>query len=143
MAAEYLVTAPPGTFVEGVGFVKTADAFTAPEGYVPSRTMKPLNAEAVEALAKVKEALAARAVALREQAKAEPDQVDRKSQIQLAKMLEKQVEQIVLTPIVIPVEKPAIRKGLSMSELAHMNQGGERPAGDGKSQGKGGRAADR
>ncbi len=53
MAARYLVQRPPGAPVPGVGFVRPGEIFTAPEGYLPSRTFVPVNEEARLALEKI------------------------------------------------------------------------------------------
>lgn len=57
MSAKYLVTLPPGVPVPGIGFVRVNDAFNAPAGFIPSRTFKPLNAEASAELEKLKASL--------------------------------------------------------------------------------------
>jgi hypothetical protein len=57
MSAKYLVTVAPGVPVAGIGFVRVNDAFTAPAGFIPSRTFKPLNAEASAELEKLKATL--------------------------------------------------------------------------------------
>lgn len=51
--ARYLVTQPPGTPVPGIGFVAQGEWFTAPEGFIPSRTFLPINAAAAETLERV------------------------------------------------------------------------------------------
>jgi len=58
-APRYLVTMPPGVPVAGVGFVRHNSSFSAPEGFVPSRTFKALNAEASAELQKLKDAILA------------------------------------------------------------------------------------
>ena len=51
MAARYLVTAAPGVPVPGLGLVKRGEDFTAPPGFQPGISLRPLNTEAVEQLA--------------------------------------------------------------------------------------------
>ena len=60
--ARYLVTSPPGAPIKGVGFIRPGEAFTAPEGYIPSRTMRALDAEGLKELQKVKDGIVARLI---------------------------------------------------------------------------------
>lgn len=54
MAAKYMVTVPPGAPIPNVGFIRPGETFVAPgANYIPSRTFRPLNREAVDALGKV------------------------------------------------------------------------------------------
>lgn len=54
--AKYLVVMPPGAQVRGMGFLEPGKVFEALSAdYVPSRTFRPCNKEAQDALAKVLE----------------------------------------------------------------------------------------
>jgi hypothetical protein len=53
MAAKYFVTTEPGIPVSTIGFMRAGWTFNAPEGFVPSPTLRALNAEAVAELDKV------------------------------------------------------------------------------------------
>jgi hypothetical protein len=47
-----MVTMPPGAPVPGIGFVQPGQVFTAPDGFRLSRTFRPVNREAQDALKK-------------------------------------------------------------------------------------------
>lgn len=53
MAAKYLVMIPPGAYVPEVGFIPVGSIFTGPDGYVPSKTFRPVNDEAAATLKKL------------------------------------------------------------------------------------------
>ena len=53
MAAKYLVMVPPGAYVPEVGFIPVGAVFTGADGYVPSKTFRPVNDDAVAALKKL------------------------------------------------------------------------------------------
>lgn len=127
MAAKFLVTVPPGAPIPGVGFVRPGEIFTAPKGYVPSRTFKPLNAEAVEALKKVQASMLERAKGLRvDKDKTEEElRIDRKN----AARLEADAKEIDLKVYEVPVEEPAIQQGVPLSELAKKDGAGRASAG--------------
>jgi hypothetical protein len=52
MAAQYFVTAEPGAPVPGQGLIRPGEVFTAPGGFVPSVTLRPVNEEAAAELEK-------------------------------------------------------------------------------------------
>lgn len=108
MAAKYLVVEGPGTPVPGVGFVVPNSAFTAPAGYVPSRTFKPMNEEASQELAKVKAAMLKRADEFGSRKAPEFDEVDQRSGIQYARELRRLANAIDLGVFVPEKEEPKV-----------------------------------
>lgn len=53
MTAKYFVTVEPGVPVPGVGFVQPGCSFDAPQGFVPSTTLRAMNEEAALELDRV------------------------------------------------------------------------------------------
>jgi hypothetical protein len=141
MPAQFLVTIPPGAPIPNVGFVRPSEIFTAPKGYVPSYTMKPVNDEAVAALRKVQASMRARAKDLRASIGELDEPSDKKAAKAAAKLFDDNAASISLTPIVIPKEEPQIEQGLTMEQLAAQSAGGQEPHGG--EQPSSGRTADR
>jgi hypothetical protein len=112
--AKYLVMLPPGAQVPGIGFVREGTIFSAPsEDYVPSRTFRPLNQEAVDALAKVFEGLKAQTE--KRLAAAEGKAAVARAQDDLAKLEALRARTLQL--VEIPKEEPKVERGLSLAEL--------------------------
>jgi hypothetical protein len=120
--ARYLVTMPPGAPVPGVGFVKAGDIFTAPSAdYVPSRTFRPLNQEAQQAIEDVFDELGA---VMKERLQDAPG--EKKGQIRrefeaLAKEREK-----VLKLVELPKAESKVEKGIPLSQLSQLESGADR-----------------
>jgi hypothetical protein len=112
MGAKYLVTVPPGCPVPNVGFVKVGEVFTALPGFVPSRTLRPVNEEARVELEKV---FAAYRTVL-EARIAEASSADRHQLRSALERLEHD-RQTHLAVVEIKREVPAVEPGLSLAEL--------------------------
>lgn len=107
MSAKYLVTAPPGVAVPGIGFVRVNSAFVAPAGFKPSKTFKALNAEASAELAKLRDELLARAKAFRATSKDE-DPEAYKAAMAAAKRLDAEAAAIELPVFELPKEEAKV-----------------------------------
>lgn len=143
MPAKYLVVQPPGAPVPGVGFIRPGFSFTAPsEDYVPSRTFRPLNEEAQEAI----EAVYATELKRLEAAKKKARKDEHKDQLdQQLDELKAQAEKIL--PIVNPpAAVPAPKFEMSLKDLGELTKPPEaneaKPAAEAPKP-TGGRAADR
>ncbi len=133
MAPKFLVTAPPGAPIPSVGFVRPGEIFTAPDDYVPSYTMKPVNAEALAELGKVKAKLLARVKELRKNAEDRAvDDAERKSSRQHAAILEANAASIATALVEITTEQPKIEPGIPLSELATKTGDPKPPEADAK-----------
>lgn len=111
--AKYMVTMPPGAPIEGVGFVRPGEIFTAPsETFLPSRTFRPVNEEALEVLELVFEATAAKLKERLADATGERKSVIRAEMEALVKE-GKEALQLVQ----IPRAEPKVEPGLTMAEL--------------------------
>ncbi len=116
MPAKYLVTLPPGAPTP-VGFVNIGQIFTAPEGYVPSLTFRPVNEEALEILEK---AFEDRAKQFKERLELLDTAADKRALKNQMKELEAQREKNLR--IFTPEEKlPAIEPGVTLKELAELD----------------------
>ena len=120
MAAKYLVVEGPGAPVPGVGFVVPNSAFTAPAGYIPSRTFKPMNEEASQELAKVKAAMLKRAEEFATRKAPEFDEIDVRSGIQYARELRRLANGIDLGVFVPEKEEPKVETNVveNLGDLA-------------------------
>jgi hypothetical protein len=142
-APKYLVTAPPGVPVPGVGFLQPGAVFTAPsDDYVPSRTFRPCNEEAKVVLEKLFDA---RKTALE---KALADEIDDKLKVSYRHALRdlaiERSKSLVIVEIAAPV--PVVEEGLTLKQLAELASApGAAPATKPAqpAPAKGGRAADK
>jgi hypothetical protein len=142
-AAKYLVTVPPGAYVgPPVGFVRIADAFTAPsESYVPSKTFRPLNEEARLALEKV--FATEKAHLEKHLAKAKKDEAKEALEQRLEELEGQRAKGLEL--LVLPHQEPIKEPGVTLDELAKLNESPRSPQEkpDKPAPAKGTRAADR
>jgi Skp family chaperone for outer membrane proteins len=118
MAAKYMVTAPPGAPVAGIGFITPGQVFTAPsDDYVPSRTFRPVNEEAKAALEKVFDA---RKDAL-QKALGEADEKGAKASFTraLKELEQERARQLDIVELTAPA--PVVEDGLTLRELAELS----------------------
>jgi hypothetical protein len=133
MAAKYVVTSEPGTYIAGIGFVKVGDIYTAPAGHIPSRTAFPLNAEAAAELKKIKAKLQADAKDVLADASG-GDDAEKKAARQRAKVLEGLAKAVRTEPVQLQAEAPVVEEGLTLEQLDNIKGGdpsqapGEKPA---------------
>lgn len=129
MAAQYIVTADPGSFVPGVGFVRVTEKYTAPPGHIPSRTALPVNAEAAAELKKLQAVLQADAKKVLEDAK-EGDEVEKKAARTRAKTLEALAKSIRTDPVVIEQKAPVKEQGITLEQLGNLTANVEQGPGE-------------
>lgn len=119
MPAKYLVTLPPGAPVPEVGFVKIGEIFTAPEGYVPSLSFRPVNEEA-------RKILEATFDKRKQELEKRRDRAGKLNRVEDHETLTTQLEDLGAQraknlKIFTPEDKaPAIEPGVTMKELADM-----------------------
>jgi hypothetical protein len=112
-----MVTVPPGAPVAGVGFVRPGEVFVAPaDDYVPSRTFRAVNGEAKSALEKLYGELKTSIDERGKDAKPE-DKAALKAQ---AAKLEADAKRH-LTVVEIAQEEPKVEQGLTLTELAKLD----------------------
>jgi hypothetical protein len=128
MTAQFIVTSDPGTFVQGVGFVRPGEMYTAPPGHVPSRTVLPVNAEAVAELKKLKDQMLAVGKAYRDEAAVQGiDADDKKLALARAKHVENQAKAIKSETTPVERKAPVVEKALSLEQLGHAMAGSDAP----------------
>jgi hypothetical protein len=137
MAAKYMVTVPPGAPVAGVGFVKPGEIFSAPtDDFVPSRSFRAVNEEAKVKLEKLYSEIGT--VLEKREKDAKPE--DKAAiHVQLEKL--DQDAKRHLTVVELVEEEPKVEKGLTLAQLAKLDNKDEpKPHGPAPS---GKRAADK
>lgn len=130
MAALYIVTSDPGSFVPGVGFVRPGERYSAPTpNHVPSRTALPFNAEAAAELKKLQAALLAEAKKVLEEAK-DGDDAEKKAARLRAKTLDKQAAEVKTEPVVVEQKAPAKEQTLTLEQLGNLKAGVDQGPGE-------------
>ena len=117
MAAQYIVTIPPGIPVKSVGFVRPGEKFHAPadKDWLPSRTFRAANEEAVQGL----KALQAKLLEAAKEVRSRPaeDPAEKKAYAQAARAYEYEAKAINLQILKPQVEQPKIEPGVPINQL--------------------------
>jgi hypothetical protein len=117
MAAKYMVTIPPGAPVAGVGFVKPGEIFSAPtDDYVPSRSFRAVNEEGRAKLEKLYSEIG---TALEKRQKDAKPEDKAALHVQLEKL--DQDAKRHLTVVELAQEEPKVERGLTLAELARLD----------------------
>jgi hypothetical protein len=117
MAAKYMVTVPPGAPIAGVGFVRPGEIFSAPaDDYVPSRSFRAVNEEGRVRLVSLYSEIGAVLEKREKDAKPEDKAALR---VQLEKL--DQDAKRHLTVVELAQEEPKVERGLTLAELARLD----------------------
>lgn len=119
MPAKYLVTLPPGAPVPEVGFVKIGEIFTAPEGYVPSLSFRPVTEQARKILEATFDKRARELEKRRDRAEKLKRVEDHETIV--SQLQELEIQRAKHLKIFTPEDKaPAIEPGVTLKELGDM-----------------------